>query len=355
MPESGGIVSHLHNGKGFSGGRCSFRMVGVLTDALAWAVVLAFATGAVLHSRSRETPQSAGSLESAIDASGDELQYARMVSTAAWVGFAAFWLVLFPHFAFTHKSYVEGVLAFIAVPACLYAGYLLWQGRDSLFLLSRSAAIMGLIYLPFETIPAVTVAGTKVPAPRELLIETVAAQTGFMMRLFGSNPELITGSQGYENTYQFVAASGHTLEFSVVLACTGLGSIAIFAGLIGAVRAPLRRKLRALGVAVPIIYGLNLLRTTFIGIAFGEQLLHLYPGAVLFLFGASDKYLVSWFVSDRIISQLLAVIALVGVTYLVVRELPEILTIIEDVLYMVTKDEYDLAEALDLPRSASEQ
>jgi archaeosortase A (PGF-CTERM-specific) len=327
-------------------------MVGIYTDALAWVVILAFATGAVLEalSRRKDTDAPAGSLQSILGAGRNYLSKARAISTAAWGLFAMFWLVLFPHFAFSHKSYVEGVLSLIAVPACLYAGYLLWNGRDSLFLLSRSTAIMGLIYLPFETIPAVTVAGTRLPSPREVLIETVAAQTGFMMGLFGATPELITGPAGYENTYEFVAASGHTLQFSVVLACTGLGSIAIFAGLIGAVQAPLRRKLRALGVAVPVIYALNLVRTTFIGITFGEQLLHIYPEAVLFIFGASDEYLVSWFISDRIVSQLLAVVALVGVTYLVVRELPEILTIIEDVLYMATNDEYDLAETLDLPR-----
>jgi archaeosortase A (PGF-CTERM-specific) len=314
---------------------------------------LAFALGAGLELLSRRKDRSAptGSLEEAIGAGRNLLAYARRVSTTAWGLFALFWLVLFPHFAFTHKSYVEGVLSLIAVPACLYAGYLLWHGRDSLFLLSRSTAIMGLIYLPFETIPAFTVGGTRIPAPRRVLIEVVAAQTGFMMSLFGSNPELIVGPQGYDNTYQFVAASGHTLQFSVVLACTGLGSIAIFAGLIGAVRAPLGRKLKGLAIAVPIIYGLNLIRTTFIGITFGEQLLHIYPDIVLLLFGASDKYLVSWFISDRILSQLLAVLALIGVTYLVVRELPEILTIIEDVLYMVTNDEYDLQSTLDLPRS----
>jgi archaeosortase A (PGF-CTERM-specific) len=330
-------------------------MVGVLTDTLAWVVILAFAVGAGLEARSRRTDQTApsGSLESAIGAGRHLRGYARSVTTAAWGLFALFWAVLFPHFAFTHKSYVEGVLSLVAVPACLYAGYLLWKGRDTLFLLSRSTAIMGLIYLPFETIPAFTVGGTRIPSPREVLVEVVAAQTGVMMSLFGSNPEFGLGPQGYHNTFEFVAASGHTLQFSVVLACTGLGSIAIFAGLIGAVNAPLRRKLRGLAIAVPIIYGLNLLRTTFIGITFGEQLLHIYPDIVLMLFGASDEYLVSWFVSDRILSQLLAVVALVGVTYLVVRELPEILTIIEDVLYMVTNDEYDLEETLDLPRSAT--
>ncbi|MFW5939677.1 MAG: archaeosortase A [Halolamina sp.] len=323
-----------------------------VTDVFAWVVIAVFTLGAVLelslHRRTRT--DSGGSLQAAVDAGADQLRYARAVAATGWGLFGLFWLLLFPHFAFVHKSYVEGVLAAIAVPACLYAGYLLWSGRDTLFLLSRSTAIMGLIYLPFETIPAVSVGGIQIPSPRELLIHVVTVQTGYMMDLFGSHPELIEGPQGYQNTYEFVASDGHVLQFSIVLACTGLGSIAIFAGLIGAVRAPLRRKLRALAVAVPIIYALNLLRTTFIGITFGEQLLQIYPDLVLAMFGGSDPYRVSWYVSDRIISQVLAVIALVGVTYLVVRELPEILTIIEDVLYMVTNEEYDLSAALDLPR-----
>jgi archaeosortase A (PGF-CTERM-specific) len=60
--------------------------------------------------------------------------------------------------------------------------------------------------------------------------------------------------------------------------------------------------------------------------------------------------MVSFFISDRIISQVLAVVVLVGITYLVVREVPELLTVVEDVLYLVTGDEYDLAAQLDLER-----
>ncbi|MFW5934855.1 MAG: archaeosortase A [Halolamina sp.] len=322
-----------------------------VTDVLAWVVIGAFVLGAALELTARRADTAEGSLAAVVGAGRRRLEHARRVSTGAWGLFALFWLLLFPHFAFVHKSYVEGVLALGAVPASLYAGYLLWGGRDTLFLLSRATAIMGLIYLPFETIPAVNVGGVTIPAPRRVLIEVVTTQTGWLMDVFGAHPELITGPQGYQNTYEFVASDGQILHFSVVLACTGLGSIAIFAGLIAAVRAPLRRKLRALSVAVPIIYGLNLLRTTFIGITFGEQLLHVYPDLVLAMFGGTDPYRVSWYVSDRIVSQLLAVMALVGVTYLVVRELPEILTIIEDVLYMVTKEEYDLSTTLDLPRS----
>ena len=47
-----------------------------------------------------------------------------------------------------------------------------------------------------------------------------------------------------------------------------------------------------------------------------------------------------------------AVVALVGVTYLVVHEVPELLTVIEDVLYMVTGDEYDLRSELGLDERA---
>ncbi|MDQ2053548.1 archaeosortase A [Halobellus sp. H-GB7] len=307
-------------------------MPGLLSDALAWVVILTFAVGVLSEDRNQ--------------------RLARYATVAAWVGFAVFWLQLVPHFAFVHKSYVEGVLAVAAVPASLYTGYLLWNGRDSLYVLSRAVAVMGLIYLPFETIPAFSLLGVAVPAPRGVLMENVAAQTGFLVNALGYHPEMIVGEQGYLNTFLFFDGS-HRLTVAVVLACTGLGSIAIFAGLIAAVKAPLRRKLRAMAIAVPIIYALNLLRTTFITIAFGKQYMQWFVDEIMFLFGSSDPYMVSFFISDRIISQILAVVVLVGITYLVVRELPELLTVIEDVLFMLTGDEYDLESELGLERSGA--
>jgi hypothetical protein len=58
----------------------------------------------------------------------------------------------------------------------------------------------------------------------------------------------------------------------------------------------------------------------------------------------------SFLISDRIISQLGAVVALMAITYLVVRELPEPLTILEDILYLLTGEDHDLQATLDLPR-----
>jgi archaeosortase A (PGF-CTERM-specific) len=304
-------------------------MAGPLTDVLAWLVVGLFLAGTVLRWRTSD--------------------HSRTVMVSAWGVFALFWAALVPHFAFVQKSFVEGFLSLAAVPASLYVGYLLYQGRDSLFVLSRAVAVMGVVYLPFETIPALTVGGLSLPAPRHVLISHTTAQTEWAMELLGYSPTLVEGDQGYLNTFKFVTDGGHIILFSIILACTGLGSIAIFVGLIAAVEAPLGRKLRALAIAVPIIYVLNIARTTFIGIVFGKQYMQWFVDEVLFLFGGTDPYKVSFYLSDRVISQMLAVVALVGVTYLVVRELPELLTIVEDVLYIVTREEYDLHEALDLP------
>jgi archaeosortase A (PGF-CTERM-specific) len=304
-----------------------------ISDVVAWLAILTFVAGALVANR--------------------RPGLGRTVAAGAWALFALFWLQLVPHFAFGQASPIEGLLSLAAVPASLYTGYLLYRGRDSLLVLSRAVAIMGVIYLPFETISSFTVVGVHVPAPRKVLIETVAAQAGWLIHTLGFEPTLLRGDEyGYWNTYEFIHMDGQTrvrLVFTVVLACTGLGSMTIFGGLIGAVRAPLRRKVRALAIAIPIIYVLNVLRVAFIGIMFGKQYMQWFVPQLVSLFGLEHTYDVSFIISDRIISQSGAVVALVGVTYLVVRELPELLTVIEDVLYMVTGDEYDLARHLDLP------
>jgi len=300
------------------------------TFTFAWVVALLFAASWILDARG--------------------LSVGRTLAAATWVLFGLFWLSMVPYFAFEHQSYVESLLALVGFPVSAYAGYLLYDGRASLFTLTRAVSIMLLIYLPFETIPAVTLGGIAFPEPRRILIEAVATQTGALIDLLGYAPERVTSSEGYDAAYAWVLADGHTVTIHVVLACTGLGSMAIFGGLVAAVDAPLPRKLRALAVSVPLIYGLNILRTTFISVVAGNQYMHWYPDLVLAMFGATDPYRVSFLISDRIMSQLLAVVALIAITFLAVRELPELAVILEDVLYLLTGEEHDLTEALDLPR-----
>ena len=273
----------------------------------------------------------------------------RLLTLAAWVLFALFWFSLIYHFAVVQKSIVEGIGSLVGVPASLYVAYLLAGGRDSLFVLSRAIAVMGLVFLPFETLVVF----------QRPLVETVTRQTEFLMGVVGHHPDVVSGTvvnevqQGassdypaYRNTFEFYPDPNHRITYTIIIACTGIGSMAIFVGLIAAVRAPLRRKLRALAVSIPVIYALNLVRNVFIGLSFGEQYLHVFPEAVMTLFASSDPYMVSYFIADRIMAQVLSVVALIAITWLVVRELPEVLVIVEDVLYLLTGSEYDLRDSL---------
>jgi archaeosortase A (PGF-CTERM-specific) len=300
------------------------------TFTFAWLVAILFAASWLLDSRG--------------------LAAGRTIAAGTWALFGLFWLSTVPYFAFEHQSYVESILALVGVPACAYVGYLLYDGRASLFTLTRAVAIMLFIYLPFETIPAFTVAGMAVPEPRRILIEIVANQTGALIELLGYAPERVANYEGFDAAFLWTLPDGATIRINVVLACTGLGSMAIFGGLVAAVDGPLDRKLRALAVSLPLIYVLNILRTTFITVVAGNQYMHWQPELVLAMFGATNPYRVSFLVSDRILSQLLAVVALIGITYLVARQLPELVVVLEDVLYVLTGEEHDLTESLDLPR-----
>ena len=274
---------------------------------------------------------------------------ARRLSALAWVIFAAFWLLLVPRFALVMRSPIETVLSAIAVPASVYAAYLVNSERrlDSLFVLSRAVAVMGLLYLPFETIEAL----------RQPLVETIAFQVHWVITQLGFQAELTTlsslGNPGstarapeaaYRSALVF-ETGGHTYITYIVLACTGIGSIAIFAGLVAALDAPLGRKLRAIAIAATIIYVLNIIRNVFIAVAFGYQWFQYFEGPVLYVTGYGDPGLVSFFIADRVLSQSLSVVALVGITWLVIQRVPELLSVIEDVLFIITRKEYDLSRA----------
>jgi archaeosortase A (PGF-CTERM-specific) len=319
--------------------------LGVVSTPLGWLTIGLFLAGAAIERYDRD--------------------YARPVVVLGWLLFGVFWLSMIHHFAVESRSVIEGAGSLLAVPLSVSVALLLARGRDSLFVLSRAVALMGLVYVPVATVPWL----------RQPLTEAVTDQTAWVMGLLGFDPAVvdgltvvgpdgteyaITGKQHpYESTFVFDATGVPWIEqsvvtYTIVTACTGIGSMAIFVGLVLAVRAPARRKLRAFAVSVPVIYVLNIVRNVFIGVTFGNQMTHVFPDVVMGLFALEEPWMVSYIVSDRIVAQGLSVVALVAVTWLVVRELPEVVTVVEDVLYLLTRREYDLRAAMDLPPLAEE-
>ncbi|MFB6106156.1 MAG: archaeosortase A [Halobacteriaceae archaeon] len=258
--------------------------------------------------------------------------WARRLGAVAWTVFGVFWASVFPYFFGVMHSGIESALSLLAVPASVYAGYLLLRGRSSMLVLTRAVGLMGLVYLPAETVPVV----------RRTLIETVAAQTSWLVGALGYPHDLVAGPvYGYRSQLVFHDGA-QTFVTYIEIACTGIGSMAIFAGLIAAVRAPLRRKVRGLAVAVAVIYALNVVRNVFIAVAFGDQWFQVFVPQVMALVGYDRPGLVSFFIADRVISQFASVVALVGIAYLVAREVPELLDLAEELLYALTGREIDL-------------
>lgn len=289
-----------------------------VTDVLAWVIIGGFVAGY------------------AADRWGAR-DLARKVTAGTWGIFAVFWFLLIQHFAFVHRSIVETLLLFIAVPSCLYVGWLLYQGRDSLLLLSRAVAFMGVIYLPFLTSSWA----------RGLLIEVVAKQSYFVMEMLGFDRiQLVEGDTetGGVLLNTFANDVEGVRNTRVVFACTGIESMAMFGGLIAAVKAPLRRKAVGVFAAVAIIWILNIGRNVFIAAANAYQWFAIswLEGPVMSAFGLSDPTRVSFFVADRVISQSLAVVALIGILWLIARWVPEILDVVEELLYLLTGSEVDL-------------
>lgn len=115
----------------------------------------------------------------------------------------------------------------------------------------------------------------------------------------------------YMKAWNMISLNGYTVE--IILACTAIESIALFMGLIGAVRAPLNRLAMAFIVSVPVIYILNLIRDIFVVVAYGEQ-----------WFGAD-----SFIIAHNYIAKAGSGIALFVISYSVLRILPELFGMID--------------------------
>lgn len=282
-----------------------------LTDRLAWVVIALFVGSVVLAGR-REA-------------------VARYVSVGAWASFAVFWGLLIDHFAFVQASPIEGVLSALAVPGCLYAAYLAYNGRNGMATLQKAIAVMGIVYLPFLTVRYLHVVG----------VHAIVAHVDWILHTLGYDPEIIT--YNIPNDSFLMVTPEQRYVTTVLLACTGVGSMAVVTGLIAAVDAPLRRRAIAFGVAIPIIYALNVLRVAFIALSNGEQWFAgpFFQALIRPVFGV-DQYMVSYIVADRIIAQSLSLVVLVAITLGLVRVLPELAGFLEDLLEVATGNEYDL-------------
>jgi len=227
------------------------------------------------------------------------LDYANMLLTMVLTLFCI--LVAFIMF----HEYREGPLQIISNREVKHSKFSAQDRSDSVditSMLTSASALGALVYFPFANFPSLNT----------WIIGGVTSQVIWVLQHFNI--------PAYMKAWNIIALNGYTVE--IILACTAIESIALFIGLICAVRAPLNRLATAFIVSVPVIYVLNLIRDIFVVVAYGEQ-----------WFGAD-----SFIIAHNYIAKAGSGIALFAISYAVLRILPELLEMIDGLWVILSKE-----------------
>lgn len=256
------------------------------------------------------------------------LRVRKLIGGIGWGVFSIHWGYQPLHYV-EILDYANAVLTFLFALFCLLVAYIMFQeyregpflvkknkklmhlevsakiegnSLDTTSMLTSASALGALVYFPFANFPSLNT----------WIIGSVTSQVTWILQYL----EI----PAYMEAWNTITLNGHTVE--IILACTAIESIALFMGLIAAVRAPLSRLVMAFIVSVPVIYVLNLIRDIFVVVAYGEQ-----------WFGAN-----SFIIAHNYIAKAGSGIALFAISYAVLRILPELLGMI-DSLWVILSEE----------------
>jgi archaeosortase A (PGF-CTERM-specific) len=212
-----------------------------------------------------------------------------------WVLFGSYWFMQSAHYL-EIKDYYNVALVAAAGLLCLYMAWLIvvrHSQSQAFTWAGYAAAVCGLIYFPFAQIDALS---------SWLIGHTTSITFEALQAL--SVPVI-------QESWNIMSLNGRSVE--IILACTAIESIALFAGVIVSVKAPLSRKLVTLAASTITIYLLNVLRNAFVIMAYGWE-----------WFGSD-----SFYVAHNVIAKIGSTIALLVIAYLVFSLLPELLSVVD--------------------------
>ncbi|RPJ54288.1 MAG: archaeosortase A, partial [Methanobacteriota archaeon] len=179
--------------------------------------------------------------------------------------------------------------------------------------LTVAASVAFLIYAPFEYL-----------APLGgMLISALVAQILWMLEGLQHPAMLID--------WNMLARKGFRIE--IILACTGIQSIAIMLGVAAAVPTTLRQKIGAFLLVVPTIYVLNTLRNVFVILAYSEQWFPYLPEIA-----SNGEYgYESFFWAHNVLSEIGALVLLVAIAYGLFTLIPALAALAGDLFTVYKK------------------
>lgn len=213
-----------------------------------------------------------------------------------WIFTTIILLLFTPYLWLSQQSIIQSVLAFVVSFASLYVLYTIIYYNISMTQTTIFITVSSGLLLFSYTIPTV----------QNLLIYNVTSETQYILELIGFNTDISESKNG-----MYIIFTNYDLQTEIVMACTGIGSISLFAGFISAIDSlELYIKLILIIISSMLIYLLNAVRNVFIAGAYGGQWFHIQPGLIESIFGRGDEW-VSFYVADKIIAQFGAVIVMI--------------------------------------------
>ncbi|HEY9206362.1 MAG TPA: archaeosortase A [Candidatus Methanoperedens sp.] len=225
-----------------------------------------------------------------------------------WISLSIYWFQQ-PQAYIGIQDYFNAFLVVIAALASILIAWITFRSKNGqereqrdIFSLARAAAAGGLIYFMFAEVNTLNTG----------IISMVTDQAIWLIQKIGFPVVKVAWNE--------LAINGMVVE--IILACTAIESIALFMGVISSADgAPLLRKSRAFLVSVPVIYILNIQRVSFTASAYGFA-----------WFGTAEE---SFHIAEHFITKIGSMLALLLISYVVLKMLPEVSDMIEGVLKMM--------------------
>lgn len=242
---------------------------------------------------------------------------------AGWFGMVLVLIALLPEFG-AENNFLYPALTVAAIPFVAITARRLLAGDERVTALTRGAAVAFVLYAPFAFIAPLG----------DMLIEAVVAQLTWLFAAIGFPVELWSWNTFIHNGFRV----------EIILACTGIQSIAIMLGVAFAVPTTLRQKVLASLFVVPVIWVLNLLRNVFVIVAYTDQWFPYLPEIA----SNGEFGYESFFWAHNVIAELGALVALVLIAWGLFTLIPALGELAADLVEIYRSD---LIRAVDKGRA----
>lgn len=192
------------------------------------------------------------------------------------------------------------VAAFLGIPFLFIIVPKLWEENEFSITLSRMAGIAYVIFAPFMLMPLLS----------DWLIAANVDLLAWIFTGIGFPYELVEWNMFRVDLYRV----------EIILACTGIQGMAIMLGVAWAIQSSGMQKFLSFLIVVPPIFVLNILRNTFVIMAYGDQWFPYLPEI------ASNGQMgyESFFWAHNVIAEIGALFVFIAIAYMLFRINPRL-------------------------------